>query len=96
MGLKRISYFLPSFCFKSNESCVSLQQKIKFVKKLNSVKTRIMTRVLTGVQSTGTPHLGNLLGAIIPAIKMANKKDNETFFLLPTYIRLHKLKTAKH
>ena len=28
-----------------------------------------MSRILTGVQSTGTPHLGNLLGAIIPAIK---------------------------
>ena len=31
-----------------------------------------MARILTGVQSTGTPHLGNLLGAILPAIKMAN------------------------
>ena len=30
-----------------------------------------MSRILTGVQSTGTPHLGNLLGAIITAIEMA-------------------------
>ena len=30
-----------------------------------------MARILTGIQSTGTPHLGNLLGAIIPAIKMS-------------------------
>ena len=30
-----------------------------------------MAKVLTGVQSTGTPHLGNLLGAILPAIEMA-------------------------
>lgn len=36
-----------------------------------------MAKILTGVQSTGTPHLGNLLGAIIPAIKMANDPNNE-------------------
>ena len=29
-----------------------------------------MAKILTGVQSTGTPHLGNLLGAIIPAIRI--------------------------
>ena len=28
-----------------------------------------MSRILTGIQATGTPHLGNLLGAIIPAIE---------------------------
>ena len=38
-----------------------------------------MSRILTGVQSTGTPHLGNILGAIIPAIKLAEKTDNESF-----------------
>jgi len=31
-----------------------------------------MSRILTGVQSTGTPHLGNLLGAIFPALEMSN------------------------
>ncbi|MBT3621460.1 MAG: tryptophan--tRNA ligase, partial [Flavobacteriales bacterium] len=30
-----------------------------------------MVRILTGIQSTGTPHLGNLLGAIIPAIELS-------------------------
>ena len=40
-----------------------------------------MSRILTGVQSTGTPHLGNLLGAIIPAINMANDSNNESFLL---------------
>ena len=39
-------------------------------------------RVLTGVQSTGTPHLGNLLGAIQPAIEMANDAKNESFFFI--------------
>ena len=41
-----------------------------------------MARVLTGVQSTGTPHLGNLLGAIIPAIEMANNPDNEAYLFI--------------
>lgn len=36
-----------------------------------------MSKILTGIQSTGTPHLGNLLGAIIPAIEMSNKSENE-------------------
>ena len=37
-------------------------------------------RILSGVQSTGTPHLGNLLGAIIPAIKLS--EDNESFLFI--------------
>ncbi|MES2487254.1 MAG: tryptophan--tRNA ligase [Bacteroidota bacterium] len=41
-----------------------------------------MAKVLTGIQSTGTPHLGNLLGAILPAIEMANKPGNESFLFI--------------
>ena len=41
-----------------------------------------MSRILTGVQSTGTPHLGNLLGAILPAIEMANNPKNESFIFI--------------
>lgn len=41
-----------------------------------------MSKILTGVQSTGTPHLGNLLGAIIPAIEMANLPENESFLFI--------------
>ena len=41
-----------------------------------------MAKILTGVQSTGTPHLGNLLGAIIPAIELSNKPENETFLFI--------------
>jgi len=51
-----------------------------------------MTRVLTGIQSTGVPHLGNLLGAIIPAIKMANNGENESFLFIAD---LHSLTTVK-
>ena len=41
-----------------------------------------MAKILTGIQSTGTPHLGNLLGAILPAIEMANKPENESFLFI--------------
>ena len=41
-----------------------------------------MARVLTGIQSTGIPHLGNLLGAIIPAIKMSENSKNESLFFI--------------
>lgn len=39
-------------------------------------------RVLTGIQSTGTPHLGNLLGAILPAIRMSGRPGNDSFFFI--------------
>lgn len=41
-----------------------------------------MSKILTGIQSTGTPHLGNLLGAIIPAIELSKKPENETFLFI--------------
>jgi len=51
-----------------------------------------MARILTGVQSTGTPHLGNLLGAILPAIKMAKDPSNESFLFIAD---LHSLTQIK-
>ena len=41
-----------------------------------------MAKILTGIQSTGTPHLGNLLGAILPAIQMAENPANESFLFI--------------
>ena len=41
-----------------------------------------LKRVLTGVQSTGVPHLGNILGAIIPAINFSKNGDVETLSLI--------------
>jgi tryptophanyl-tRNA synthetase len=41
-----------------------------------------MTKILTGIQSTGTPHLGNLLGAILPAIELSKKQDVESFLFI--------------
>lgn len=54
-----------------------------------------MARILTGVQSTGTPHLGNLLGAIIPAIEMANQPDNESFLFIANLHSLTQIKDAE-
>ena len=52
-----------------------------------------MARILTGVQSTGTPHLGNLLGAVLPAIEMAkSSKDNSFLFIAD----LHSLTQIKN
>ncbi len=51
-----------------------------------------MPRILTGVQSTGTPHLGNLLGAIIPAITMANAPGNESFLFIADMHSLTQIK----
>jgi len=54
-----------------------------------------MTRVLTGIQSTGTPHLGNLLGAIMPAIRMANDENNEAFLFIADLHSLTQIKTGE-
>ena len=41
-----------------------------------------MARILTGIQSTGRPHLGNILGAIIPAIALSKNIKNESLFFI--------------
>jgi tryptophanyl-tRNA synthetase len=51
-----------------------------------------MARILTGIQSSGRPHLGNLLGAIIPAIQLSQKPGNDSFFFIAD---LHSLTTIK-
>ncbi len=54
-----------------------------------------MSRILTGVQSTGTPHLGNLLGAIIPAIAMAKSSDQESFLFIADMHSLTQIKDGE-
>ena len=54
-----------------------------------------MSRILTGIQSTGTPHLGNLLGAIIPAIKMANTSENESYLFIADMHSVTQIKDPK-
>jgi len=53
-----------------------------------------MSRILTGIQSTGTPHLGNILGAILPAIEMANDPSNESFLFIANMHSLTQIKDA--
>lgn len=51
-----------------------------------------MARILTGIQSSGKPHLGNLLGAILPAIELSKNKSNDSLFFIAD---LHSLTTVK-
>ena len=53
-----------------------------------------MARILTGIQSTGTPHLGNLLGAILPAIEMANQSEDDSFLFIADLHALTQIKDS--
>jgi tryptophanyl-tRNA synthetase len=52
-----------------------------------------MARILTGIQSSGKPHLGNILGAIQPAIELSRKEGNNSFIFIAD---LHSLTTIKN
>ncbi len=54
-----------------------------------------MARILTGIQSTGTPHLGNILGAIMPAIEMAKNPENESFLFIADMHSLTQIKDGE-
>ncbi|MBO3270694.1 tryptophan--tRNA ligase [Hymenobacter defluvii] len=51
-----------------------------------------MSRILTGIQSTGRPHLGNLLGAILPAVELSKTSTNESLLFIAD---LHSLTTVR-
>lgn len=51
-----------------------------------------MARILTGIQSTNVPHLGNILGAILPAIELSKDPKNESLFFIAD---LHTLTSVK-
>jgi tryptophanyl-tRNA synthetase len=51
-----------------------------------------MSRILTGIQSTNIPHLGNILGAIMPAIELSKQPGNDSFFFIAD---LHTLTSVK-
>jgi tryptophanyl-tRNA synthetase len=51
-----------------------------------------MSRILTGIQSSGIPHLGNILGAVLPAIELSKNAANEAFYFIAD---LHSLTTLK-
>ncbi len=54
-----------------------------------------MARILTGIQSSGIPHLGNLLGAIIPAIELSKDANNESLFFIADMHSLTTIRDAK-
>jgi len=54
-----------------------------------------MARILTGIQSSGVPHLGNLLGAIIPAIRLSKDPKNESLFFIADMHSLTSIKDPK-
>jgi tryptophanyl-tRNA synthetase len=62
------------------------------INSISSDTLTFMARILTGIQSSGKPHLGNILGAIQPAIELSKDKNNESFFFIAD---LHSLTTIK-
>ena len=51
--------------------------------------------VLTGITTSGSPHLGNYVGAIKPAIDASKKENNNSFFFLADYHAIVKTKDSK-
>src|ERR1700693_5940256 len=56
--------------------------------RVSGMNSRI--RILTGITTTGTPHLGNYVGAIRPAIAASRRADVESFLFLADYHALVK------
>lgn len=54
-----------------------------------------MARILTGIQSTGTPHFGNILGAIQPAIQLSREIKNESFLFIANFHSLTQIKDGE-
>lgn len=54
-----------------------------------------MARILTGIQATGVPHLGNLLGAILPAVEMANNPETDSFLFIADLHSITQIKEAE-
>lgn len=55
-----------------------------------------MSRILTGIQSSGRPHLGNLLGAILPAIELSKNSANESLYFIADLHSLTTVRDAAH
>ena len=65
------------------------------MRSITTKRFKIMSRILTGVQSTNIPHLGNILGAIIPAIELSKNTENESFFFIADLHSLINIKDAE-
>lgn len=54
-----------------------------------------MARILTGIQATNIPHLGNLLGAIVPAIQLSKEPANNSIYFIADLHSLTSIKDAE-
>ena len=54
-----------------------------------------MARLLTGIQATGVPHLGNILGAILPGIELSKQAGNEAFYFIADLHSITQVKDAQ-
>ena len=54
-----------------------------------------LKRILTGIQSTGVPHMGNILGAILPAINFSKQKEIESYLFIADFHSLTQIKDSK-
>lgn len=61
---------------------------------LHLAKIHSMSRILTGIQATGVPHLGNILGAIKPGVELAQNPDHEAFLFIANLHSLTAIKDA--
>ena len=52
-------------------------------------------RILTGIQASGKPHLGNILGAIIPAVELSKQPGNDSFLFIADLHTLTSLKDGE-
>ena len=73
----------------------TLCNRRKKISLQENIDPLVMARILTGVQSTGVPHLGNLLGAVLPAIKMAENPDNDSFLFIADLHSVTQIKEGK-
>jgi tryptophanyl-tRNA synthetase len=88
---KPVNDFLRELYHGSKSSDLKIIQKAYLCKETKHV---LMARILTGIQSTGTPHLGNLLGAILPAIEMANQSKDDSFLFIADLHALTQIKDS--
>lgn len=88
---------MASFSLKHNLFFRRLQDFYSefFILPLHDNFLEPMARILTGIQSTGTPHLGNILGAIMPAIEMANNPKNDSFLFIADMHSLTQIKNGE-
>lgn len=70
-------------------------QAMGFPRPEARIYCKSMRNILTGIKPTGMPHLGNYLGAIRPALTMAEEKNVEARFFIADYHSLNTVRDAE-